>query len=117
MSLLPYGCLLYTSQGAQTDGDGNGYEGDLHGYNFVTESGDITSVSYTHLDVYKRQPVRHSVPSMETASCASASLLSIPLIITPARTMYCSMSVSYTHLAAARRSLLSNELLTHVSGT
>lgn len=31
-----------TTQGAQTDGDGNGYEGDLHGYNFVTESGDIT---------------------------------------------------------------------------
>ena len=30
-------------QGAQTDGDGNGYDGDLHGYNFVTESGDITS--------------------------------------------------------------------------
>lgn len=29
-------------QDAQTDGDGNGYEGDLHGYNFVTESGDIT---------------------------------------------------------------------------
>ena len=29
-------------QGAQTDGDGNGYNGDLHGYNFVTESGDIT---------------------------------------------------------------------------
>lgn len=29
-------------QGTQTDGDGNGYEGDLHGYNFVTESGDIT---------------------------------------------------------------------------
>lgn len=29
-------------QGAQTDDDGNGYEGDLHGYNFVTESGDIT---------------------------------------------------------------------------
>lgn len=29
-------------QGARTDGDGNGYEGDLHGYNFVTESGDIT---------------------------------------------------------------------------
>lgn len=31
-----------TIQGAQTDGDGNGYDGDLHGYNFVTESGDIT---------------------------------------------------------------------------
>ena len=31
-----------TAQGAKTDGDGNGYEGDLHGYNFVTESGDIT---------------------------------------------------------------------------
>lgn len=31
-----------TVQGAQTDGDGNGYDGDLHGYNFVTESGDIT---------------------------------------------------------------------------
>lgn len=31
-----------TTQGAKTDGDGNGYEGDLHGYNFVTESGDIT---------------------------------------------------------------------------
>lgn len=29
-------------QGAKTDGNGNGYEGDLHGYNFVTESGDIT---------------------------------------------------------------------------
>lgn len=29
-------------QGAKTDGDGNGYDGDLHGYNFVTESGDIT---------------------------------------------------------------------------
>ena len=29
-------------QGAKTDGDGNGYVGDLHGYNFVTESGDIT---------------------------------------------------------------------------
>ena len=29
-------------QGAQTDGDGNGYEGDLHGYNFVEESGNIT---------------------------------------------------------------------------
>lgn len=31
-----------TTQGTKTDGDGNGYEGDLHGYNFVTESGDIT---------------------------------------------------------------------------
>ncbi len=31
-----------TTQGATTDGDGNGYEGDLHGYNFVAESGDIT---------------------------------------------------------------------------
>lgn len=31
-----------TTQGAKTDGDGNGYEGDRHGYNFVTESGDIT---------------------------------------------------------------------------
>lgn len=31
-----------TSQGAKTDGDGNGYEGDLHGYNFVEESGNIT---------------------------------------------------------------------------
>lgn len=31
-----------TTQGAKSDGDGNGYEGDLHGYNFVTESGDIT---------------------------------------------------------------------------
>ena len=29
-------------QGTQTDGDGNGYEGDRHGDNFVTESGDIT---------------------------------------------------------------------------
>lgn len=29
-------------QGAKTDGDGNGYVGDLHGYNFVTESSDIT---------------------------------------------------------------------------
>ena len=29
-------------QGAKTDGDGNGYVGDLHGYNFVTGSGDIT---------------------------------------------------------------------------
>ena len=35
-------------QGAQTDGDGNGYEGDLHGYNFVTESGDIT-LSLIHI--------------------------------------------------------------------
>ncbi len=31
-----------TKQGASTDGDGNGYEGDLHGYNFVSDSGDIT---------------------------------------------------------------------------
>ena len=31
-----------TTQGAKTDGDGNGYDGDLHGYNFVEESGDIT---------------------------------------------------------------------------
>ena len=31
-----------TTQGAKTDADGNGYDGDLHGYNFVTESGDIT---------------------------------------------------------------------------
>lgn len=31
-----------TTQGAKTDGDGNGYDGDLHGYNFVTGSGDIT---------------------------------------------------------------------------
>ncbi len=31
-----------TTQGAKTDGDGNGYDGDLHGYNFVSESGDIT---------------------------------------------------------------------------
>lgn len=30
------------SQGAKADGDGNGYEGDLHGYNFVEESGNIT---------------------------------------------------------------------------
>ena len=30
-----------TSQGAKADGDGNGYEGDLHGYNFVEESGNI----------------------------------------------------------------------------
>lgn len=31
-----------TFQGAKADGDGNGYEGDLHGYNFVEESGNIT---------------------------------------------------------------------------
>lgn len=31
-----------TTQGAKADGDGNGYEGDLHGYNFVEESGNIT---------------------------------------------------------------------------
>ena len=31
-----------TSQGTKADGDGNGYEGDLHGYNFVEESGNIT---------------------------------------------------------------------------
>lgn len=31
-----------TSQGAKADGDGNGYGGDLHGYNFVEESGNIT---------------------------------------------------------------------------
>ena len=31
-----------TTQGAKVDGDGNGYEGDLHGYNFVEESGNIT---------------------------------------------------------------------------
>ena len=31
-----------TSQGAKADGDGNGYEGDLYGYNFVEESGNIT---------------------------------------------------------------------------
>ena len=30
------------TQGAKADGDGNGYEGDLHGYNFVEESGNIT---------------------------------------------------------------------------
>lgn len=31
-----------TTQGAKTDGDGNGYEGDLHGYNFVDDSGNIS---------------------------------------------------------------------------
>ena len=31
-----------TTQGAKTDGDGNGYEGDLHGYNFVADNGDIS---------------------------------------------------------------------------
>ena len=31
-----------TTQGAKADGDGNGYNGDLHGYNFVEESGNIT---------------------------------------------------------------------------
>ena len=31
-----------TTQGAQTDADGNGYEGDLHGYNFVEDSGNIS---------------------------------------------------------------------------
>ena len=31
-----------TTQGEKADGDGNGYEGDLHGYNFVDESGNIT---------------------------------------------------------------------------
>ena len=31
-----------TTQGAKADGDGNGYDGDLHGYNFVEESGNIT---------------------------------------------------------------------------
>ena len=31
-----------TTQGEKADGDGNGYEGDLHGYNFVEESGNIT---------------------------------------------------------------------------
>lgn len=31
-----------TKQGATTDGDGNGYNGDLHGYNFITDTGDIT---------------------------------------------------------------------------
>ena len=30
------------TQGAKADGDGNGYDGDLHGYNFVEESGNIT---------------------------------------------------------------------------
>ena len=31
-----------TTQGAKTDGDGNGYEGDLHGYNFVADNGNIS---------------------------------------------------------------------------
>lgn len=31
-----------TTQGDNTDRDGNGYEGDLHGYNFVENSGNIT---------------------------------------------------------------------------
>ena len=31
-----------TTQGEKADGDGNGYEGDLYGYNFVEESGNIT---------------------------------------------------------------------------
>ena len=31
-----------TTQGEKADGAGNGYEGDLHGYNFVEESGNIT---------------------------------------------------------------------------
>lgn len=31
-----------TTQGEKADGDGNGYEGDFHGYNFVEESGNIT---------------------------------------------------------------------------
>ena len=31
-----------TIQGAKTDADGNGYEGDLHGYNFVEDSGNIS---------------------------------------------------------------------------
>lgn len=31
-----------TTQGAKADADGNGYDGDLHGYNFVEESGNIT---------------------------------------------------------------------------
>lgn len=31
-----------TKQGATTDADGNGYNGDLHGYNFVSDTGDIT---------------------------------------------------------------------------
>ena len=31
-----------TTQGAKTDADGNGYEGDLHGYNFVEDSGNIS---------------------------------------------------------------------------
>ena len=31
-----------TTQGDKTDRDGNGYEGDLHGYNFVENSGNIT---------------------------------------------------------------------------
>ena len=31
-----------TTPGEKADGDGNGYEGDLHGYNFVEESGNIT---------------------------------------------------------------------------
>ena len=31
-----------TTQGAKTDGDGNGYEGDLHGYNFVANNGNIS---------------------------------------------------------------------------
>ena len=31
-----------TTQGDKNDRDGNGYEGDLHGYNFVENSGNIT---------------------------------------------------------------------------
>ena len=31
-----------TTQGAKTDGDGNGYNGDLHGYNFVADNGNIS---------------------------------------------------------------------------
>ena len=31
-----------TTQGANTDADGNGYDGDLHGYNFVEDSGNIS---------------------------------------------------------------------------
>ena len=31
-----------TTQGAKTDADGNGYNGDLHGYNFVEDSGNIS---------------------------------------------------------------------------
>ena len=78
-----------------------------HGYSTVVGERGVTPVSYTHLDVYKRQTLRCSATEPGTVKASSPSPMAAAQSAALFRPRFTAMAVpvSYTHLWSVLRSM------------